>query len=114
MNANNLGWLVINEFGDSKTCVDPSSIERNGPLIRARVRYVLNPPGTDTRTGRPVNEMIMYEEYNTGTNLFCLHAIQFIYTDGSSSDPLSTERTWTKATGGNLKTLEFLSQFAKN
>ena len=114
MSENNLGWIVINEFGGSKTCVEPSSIESNGPLIRARVRYVLNPPGIDKRNGKPANEMIMNEEYNIGTNLFCLHAIQFIYTDGSSSDPLSTELTWIKATGGNLKTLEFLSQFAKN
>ena len=108
MNAKNSNWSVVNEFGGSKTYIDRASIQKNGTLIRASVRYALSPPGNDRRNGKPVQEMLMSEEYDIAAGCFRIHRIQFIYTDGSASEPLSTEPAWKPAIAGNQKTLEFL------
>jgi len=109
VNARAPNWAAVNHFGSSTTYVDITSIKRNSSsLVLARVRYALNPPGTDRRNGKPVNEMQTIEEYDTVKILFRVHVIRFIYTDGTASTPLSTEPAWKPATDGNLKTLEFL------
>jgi hypothetical protein len=104
-------WIVVNSFGGSMTYVDRASIERNGELICASVRYALNPLGTDKRNGKPVKEMIMREEYDTSGGRFRVHSLQFIYADSSASEVLSLEPSWKPATDGNKKTLEFLNAF---
>ena len=107
-NTNQPEWALVNEFGDSRTYVDRASLQRNGSLVVATVRYALKPPGTDKRNGKPVKEMLMLEEYDTSAGRFRVHRIYFTYADGTPSIPLSTELTWCAATAGNLKTLQFL------
>ncbi len=63
-NTNQPEWVVVNEFGDNRTYVDRASLQRNGSMVMAKVRYALNPPGTDKRNGKPVKEMLMQEEYD--------------------------------------------------
>ena len=101
-------WVVVNEFGESKTYVDRTSITRKDSLIRAWVKYALSPSGTDKRNGKPVKEMLILEEYDTAFTRFRVHQIVFAYEDGTMSDPLKGGPTWNPATAGNGKTLEFL------
>lgn len=109
--ANNPDWVIVMEFGSSKTYVDRKSIDRRGAFIRVSVRYALSPMGTDKRNGKPVKEMLMIEEYDTTAGRFRVHSIQFVYGDDSASEPLSVEPAWNPATAGNQKTLEFLYNF---
>lgn len=101
-------WVQINEFGDSIVFADRASIVSEGSLARLWVKYVLSPPGTDTRNNKPVKEMYMFEEYDTEAGLFRIHQIVFLYTDGEMGEPLGTEQEWTAATEGNKVTLDFL------
>ena len=80
--------------------------------MTASVRYVLNPPGTDNRNDKPVHELLMLEEYNMHSRKFRVHNILFTYTDKTVSEPFSVEPTWSTATSGNLKTLQFLQNYA--
>jgi len=105
-------WIFVNEFGDSKTYIHEPSIQMNGSKLVAKLVYVLDPPGTDKRNNRPFNSMLMTEEYNISNGKFRLHEILFAYTDGERSEPLAIEPTWNTATEGNLKTLQFLKNYA--
>ena len=111
-NLNDSEWVLVNEFGDSKIYVDKASIQKSGSIVMVSVRYDLNPPGTDKRNDKPVKEMLMLEEYNISNGEFRLHNILFTYTDESLSEPLSVVPTWSTATAGNLKTLQFLQNQA--
>lgn len=106
--ASQADWVLVHEFGESRTYVDRASLQRSGPVVTAIVRYNLNPPATDKRNGKLINEMFIQEEYDTVGGLFRVHSLSFTYTDGSSSDPLEAEPNWCPATEGNLKTLQFL------
>ena len=101
-------WVLVNESGDSKTFVDQASLRKKGAFVTATVRYALNPPGTDTRNGKPIREMLMQEEYDINEGSFCLHHVLFIYVDGSTGPPIEMEPSWEIAEGVNLQTLEFL------
>jgi hypothetical protein len=100
-------WVLINEFGKSKTMIRESEIERTGPLVRVPVRYVLDPPGTDKRNGQAVAEMIMLEEYDLGESAFRVYRIYLLYVAGGSSQ-LMVEPQWKPATAGNEKMLVYL------
>lgn len=111
VNAQQPDWAVVNEFGDSKTYIDRTSVVSTGTLVRATLRYALSPPGTDKRNGKPVKEMLMSEEYDVTGRRFRILSIQFLYTDGSASEPLTTDLAWRPATAGNATTLEYLRAF---
>jgi hypothetical protein len=101
-------WAVVNEFGGSKCFVDRNSIEKRGEIARALVMYSLDPPGTDKRNEKKVATMLNIEEYNLRTGTFRLLQIVFQYTDGTESEPLSTDPDWKPATAGNQSTLKFI------
>lgn len=107
-----INWIAVNEFGGSTTYVDSSSIKREGSLIRAYVRYDLRPSGTDKRNNRSVQQMFMQEEYDLISNRFRVHQIDFIYEDGTHSDPLSIVPEWKDASDGNAKTLAALKHIS--
>ena len=101
-------WVVISEFGGGKTYLDRASVEHQGGLVRASVRYVLNPHGTDRHSGKPISEMITLEEYDLSETALRVRSVTFVHPDGSSSDPMATEPTWVPVTGKSITTLDFL------
>ena len=108
---NDKEWLLVIEFGNSKTFVDTGSISISSHFVTANVIYVLDPYGTDKRNKRPVKEMQIREEYDLTNEKLRTHSISFTYDDGSTSGAMATGQNWMDVKDGHAKTLARLRHY---
>ena len=100
-------WVIVNEFGKNSVMIRESDVAHSGSLVRAPVRYLLDPPGTDKRNGRAIAEWTLIEEYDLEKSLVRLHRGIFTYVGGESGEQTFAP-DWQPATAGSEKTLLYL------
>lgn len=102
-----ISWSLVNEFGKCKTFVDSRKITHLDKIATVPVKYVLDPPGTDKRNNKPVEEMHTVEQFNLLNSKMQTISITFIYQDRTESR-MDTDPNWIAVSEGYSKTFDYL------